>query len=657
LLDINEIKGVQQRLQESGDYARSIVDTVRDPLVILGENLRIQSANLSYYRLFGAKPQDVEGNLLEDVAGGLWRIPGLLALLKSPDLGGPGFENFEINTNLSQGPSILSLNARRFPQEDLRKNLILLAIKDITSVRRAERDVRLLKYFSDQSPFPFYLVDKDANFTYVNRSACLRLNYLESDLLIHTLHRIEPACTPDSFRALFQRVHAGEIPLLISEHQTKEDKRFPVECSITGVVFEGDEFMLVVARDITERIIAEEALQLSEEKLRQSQRMEAIGKLAGGVAHDFNNLLTAINGYSALCLAEAPEEGSMHDNLGEISRAGERAAALTRQLLAYSRKQLLMPQIINLNGIVTNIHNMLSRLIGSHISITLSLDESLGLVKADPGQMEQVLINLVVNARDALPHGGEIILKTRNVEFNGGCPDDRPYIPDGEHVLLSVADNGVGMTPDQLNHIFDPFYTTKGLGKGTGLGLSVVQGIVSQSEGCISVDSVPGAGSDFKIYLPRNYSGESQTPKKTEDLSLPYRGIETVLLVEDEQSVRKFTRKILELRGYSVLEANNGQTALLVEEQHKGTKIHLLLTDMVMPGMNGRELADRFLAIRPGSGVLLMSGYTEASIFDDKKESGRMARFIPKPFAPEALAKAVRETLDFIPATAELKGL
>ncbi len=648
LLDIDAIKRAQQRLQESGDYARAIVNTVREPLLILDGDLRVRSANKAFYSLFGVEPGVTEGRILRDVEGaGRWQTPQMLAQLEIPPESGGIFEDLEAVLELTAGRRILLLNARRLLLEGGRTPMTLLAMEDITERRIAESDLRLHKFFSDQSPDPYYLAGRDGRLIYVNRSACDRLGYAEPELLALGLGDIDPACTAEVFAALFERVRGPRVPAFETSHVAKNRTRFPVECSVTGVDFEGEAMLLVVARDITERKRAEEALHQAEEKLRQAQRMEAIGKLAGGVAHDFNNLLTAINGYSALGLAQASQESGLHGYMEEINKAGERAASLTRQLLAYSRKQVLRPSTLDLNSAVSNTHKMLTRLVGDHIHLALSLEESLGWVMADAGQMEQVLVNLVLNARDAMPDGGEITLKTRNANLDGEEGTGSALsAPPGRYVVLSVQDNGIGMDVEVQKRIFDPFFTTKGIGKGTGLGLSVVQGIVAQSGGYIAVDSSPGKGSEFAIYLPTAMPAAMPSELPDRGSGSGPRGNETVLLVEDEDTVRNFTRKILEMQGYKVLEAHDGESAQLVNDQYKDLEIHLLVTDMVMPGVGGREVARRFLDTRPGSHVLFMSGYTGESESGLDGAPQGAAAFIHKPFTPAGLAHAVREALD-----------
>jgi two-component system, cell cycle sensor histidine kinase and response regulator CckA len=393
--------------------------------------------------------------------------------------------------------------------------------------------------------------------------------------------------------------------------------------------------------DITELKRAQEELRRSEEQLRQSQKMEAIGRLAGGIAHDFNNLLTAILGYSEVLLHRLPAEGPLRREVEEIKKAGDRASSLTRQLLAFSRRQVLQPKVLDLNAIVASMENMLRRLIGEDIELVTVLGRRLGAVKADPGQLEQVIVNLVVNARDAMPEGGRLTVETGRSEGHG---ETGILPPPGGWVVLSVTDTGVGMDEETRAHLFEPFYTTKGPGKGTGLGLSTVYGIVAQSGGHIAVESEPGRGTTFRIYLPRaeeERPGEAGRPRL---FAIPGRGTETILLVEDEEAVRSLASEILRMNGYSVLEAADGEEALLLSGQHAGP-IALLLTDVVMPRLSGFELARRLRTLRPGLKVLYMSGHTDiADIPPEGLASG--AAYIQKPFTPGVLARTVRALLD-----------
>jgi nitrogen-specific signal transduction histidine kinase len=395
-------------------------------------------------------------------------------------------------------------------------------------------------------------------------------------------------------------------------------------------------------RDITERKRAEEEMATLQEQLRQSQKMEAIGRLAGGIAHDFNNLLTVIKGYSQLSLPELKEGDPLKGNIEEIKRAADRAANLTRQLLAFSRRQVMEMKVIDLNTILQDLHKMLLRVIGEDIELATVLAEDLGRAKTDPSQIEQVIINLAVNARDAMPNGGKLTIETANIELDEIYARNHIAVTPGRYVMFAVSDTGVGMTPEVRERVFEPFFTTKEKGKGTGLGLSTVYGIVKQSEGNIWVYSEPGKGTTFKIYLPRADEPLEEL-KKVEIKEIPH-GSETILVVEDEEEVRKLTVAVLKKYGYTVLEAPQGLDAFLICEEHKGL-IHLLVTDVVMPKMSGRELADRVATIRPEIKVLYMSGYTDNTISHHGiLEEG--IDYIQKPFTVEGMARKIREVLD-----------
>jgi signal transduction histidine kinase/CheY-like chemotaxis protein len=415
----------------------------------------------------------------------------------------------------------------------------------------------------------------------------------------------------------------------------KDGTLIGVECNSVANVLPG--LHMTINRDTDER-------KRVEQQLRQAQKMEAVGRLAGGVAHDFNNLLTAITGYSDLMLRRLGEEDSLRSNVEEIRKAASRATALTRQLLAFSRKQMQQLKILNLNSIVSELDKMLQRLIGEDIQLTTTLDPQLGQTKADPGQIEQVIMNLVVNARDAVSMGGKITIETANVYLNNEYVQSHLGARAGRYVMLAVSDTGAGMDDETKSHIFEPFFTTKEAGKGTGLGLATVYGIVKQSNGYISVESEVGQGTAFKVYLPRvDEAAEPLTLSSLAPEKPARRRTETVLLAEDEEVVRNLTRQVLEMNGYKVLEAANGGAALMLCEEHKGP-IHLLITDVVMPEMSGRKLAERLSAVRPNMRVLYMSGYTdEAIIRHGVLDEG--TEFIQKPFTPESLAHKINELL------------
>jgi two-component system cell cycle sensor histidine kinase/response regulator CckA len=395
--------------------------------------------------------------------------------------------------------------------------------------------------------------------------------------------------------------------------------------------------------DVTERRVAEEALQESEEQLRQSQKMEAIGRLAGGIAHDFNNLLTAITGYGDFLLKKLEMDSPLRREAEEISKAALRAADLTSQLLAFSRQQVLQPKVLDLKTVVAEMETMLRRVIGEHIELITRLDTQHGAVMADPGQMNQVLLNLAVNARDAMPRGGKLVIATTDVEIDEAYATMHPGVSLGRHVLLAVRDSGCGMDDATMARLFEPFFTTKDQGKGTGLGLSTVYGIVKQSGGHILVESSPGSGATFKIFLPMVDERPAQAghAQGTPELSP---GTETVLLAEDDDSVRDLAREILEMNGYTVVEASNGKEALAIVDAG-AVKFDVLVTDLVMPLLGGRELAQKVARRLPDLPVLYLSGYTDSAVL----HQGDLAAgtfFLQKPFSPATLASKVRETLD-----------
>jgi PAS domain S-box-containing protein len=390
-----------------------------------------------------------------------------------------------------------------------------------------------------------------------------------------------------------------------------------------------------VTIDITER-------KRLEEQFRQSQKLEAIGLLAGGIAHDFNNLLTVISGYSDITLRRMREEDPVHRNISEVKKAAERAAGLTRQLLAFSRKQVMQPKVLNLNNVIAELEKMLRRLIGEDVALHTAPQPELGSVKADPGQIEQIIMNLAINARDAMPRGGNLTIETANVYLDDEYARNHIAVTAGPFVLLAISDTGTGMDQETQTRAFEPFFTTKESGRGTGLGLSTVYGIVKQSGGNIWVYSELGRGTTFKIYLPRVDEGAQEYERAESEGAT--QGTETVLLAEDEEAVRKLARQILEMYGYHVLEAANGGAALLLCERHRGS-IQLLITDVVMPEMSGRELADRLARLHPEMKVLFMSGYTDNAVVHHGVLIGE-TNFIQKPFPTEGLVRKVREVLD-----------
>ncbi len=500
------------------------------------------------------------------------------------------------------------------------------------AIRASEEQYRAL---FDQSPFAKFLYEQETlRFLAVNDAAVRHYGYSREEFLRMTVENIR--AQPAGPVTRLSATEPGAQGVTLRRHVKKDGTLIDVEITGHELVLGAMPCCIAVALDVTER-------NRMEGQLRQSQRMEAIGNLAGGVAHDFNNLLSIILSYSQMLAADLQPGDRMRDDLDEISKAGERAAGLTRQLLAFSRQQILQPRILDLNVVIGGVAKMLRRLVGEDVELNVVGGAALGTVSADPGQVEQVVMNLVVNARDAMPEGGKVTVETSNVDLDSTYASDHPGVEPGAYVMLAVTDTGTGMDSATRERIFEPFFTTKEEGKGTGLGLSTVFGIVRQSGGSIGVYSELGEGTTIKVYLPQADPARGAAQEVVNDVQTR-RGSETILLVEDEEQVRALTRTILERHGYQVLEAQSGGDALLLCEQHK-TTIHLLLTDVVMRRMSGRTLAARLASLRPDMKVLYMSGYTDDAIVRHGMLNSDVA-FLQKPFTPATLTRKLREVLE-----------
>jgi two-component system cell cycle sensor histidine kinase/response regulator CckA len=501
------------------------------------------------------------------------------------------------------------------------------------ALRAAELKFRTLV---EQSIVGFYVVQEN-RMTYVNPRLCEITGYSAEEMKSRpVLDFIADEDRPIVSENIRQRIE-GKVQSLRYSLRMKHREGRIVHVEVHGTITEqdGKPAIIGVLMDMTEQ-------RRTEEQLRQSQKMDAVGRLAGGVAHDFNNLLTIINGYSEMIADELPPGTPMRQSVEEILNAGERAANLTRQLLTFSRQQVLMPVTLNLNDRFRDMENMLCRLIGADVDLKFVEARQIWPIRADAGQIEQVMMNLVVNARDAMPHGGKLTVESSNVELDDTYVTMHPDAQPGQYVMLAVSDTGCGIDKPTRQRIFEPFFTTKG-DRGTGLGLSTVYGIVREAGGHIEVYSELGLGTCFKVYFPRDLSCESIESTPPEPSALPG-GDETILLVEDEDGVRGLARMVLQKRGYRVIEARDGADALRLSEQEPSL-IHLMVTDVVMPHMSGRILAERLQALRPEMSVLYMSGYTDDTVVRHGVLDANM-HFLQKPFTGAGLSEKVRAVLD-----------
>ena len=505
-----------------------------------------------------------------------------------------------------------------------------------TGWQLAESEVRFRELVENAGD-AFYLHDIEGRIIDANDRACESLGYTREELLELRMRDIEQNFSDQDISRIFEKITVGSPVTRDGVHRRKDGTEFPVEVRLGKFQWRGRLLCIALARDVTERT------QL-EQQLLQAQKMEAVGQLAGGIAHDFNNLLTAITCYSDLGIAKLPPDHRVTSYLQQIQRAAERGSQLTRQLLAFSRRQVIEPRVLNLNDLILNVDGMLRRIISEDIELVTLPAADLELVRVDPGQIEQVLANMVVNARDAMPDGGRLIIETANATLDEAYVRQHLDATAGDHVMVAVRDDGEGMTPEVKTHIFEPFFTTKEVGKGTGLGLSTCYGIVAQSGGHIAVESEPGEGAIFRIYFPKVSESSTPDPFQSGPGYMPV-GSETLLLVEDEPLLREATSRVLREQGYTVWEASNGHQALSVAQEHADQELSLLLTDVVMPLMGGVELAAQLRDARPETRVIYTSGYTDDAVLNgDVIERG--STFMQKPFTPTMLTHTVRSVLD-----------
>jgi len=503
----------------------------------------------------------------------------------------------------------------------------------VAALRESEAQYRSM---FESTPYPMWVFDLETHRVLaVNSAAIKHYGYSREEFLALRIEDLRPAEDIPALHRHLETMPSDYHAAGTWRHRKKDGTLIEVETSGHGITFAGRRAEQVVINDVTER-------KQLEEQFRQAQKMEAVGRLAAGVAHDFNNLLTAILGTTELMLEDLPTDDPDREGLLDIRSASERAAVLTRQLLTFSRQQVVSPQVLRLNDLVLELEKLLRRLLGEDVAIRVAVAPDCGGVKADPGQLEQVIVNLAVNARDAMPSGGRLTIETKNVDLDANYPTDRVTIPAGSYVMLAVTDTGTGMDAPTKARIFEPFFTTKPVGKGTGLGLATVYGAVKQSGGYIWLYTEVGQGTSFKIYLPRVDAVEPQAA--ADEAAVLLDGSETVLVAEDEDAVRQIIEKALQARGYRVMVARDGTEALALASGHAG-QIDLLVTDVVMPDMNGRVLSQRLTQVRPTIKTLYLSGYTDDAILHHGVLEEGVA-FLQKPFSLGALARKVREVIE-----------
>ncbi len=634
----------QSALRASEERFRTIVTTAAEGIWTLDRDARTTFVNDRLASMLGYRAEQMLGRRLYDFMDPAARDRAARTFMRRERRsGGEGDFRFR-----RQDGSVVWLRPATSPLLGPSGEFVgaLAMVSDVTERRRAEESLARLAAIVESSEDAIFTIGLTGTILTWNAGAERLFGYRPSEAIGCRVATVVPPSQPTETGRISRLIRAGKAVRDFETVRRRKDGSEVVVSLSLSPLRDSDgrpTGASAIARDISEISKGEEERRQLEEQLRQSQKMEAVGRLAGGVAHDFNNYLTAILGYSEILALELGPDHAARDRVEQIHQAGERAAALTRQLLALSRRQNLEPEVLDLAELVRGLLTMLRRLLGENIRLTTIAPPGLGRVEADRSQLEQVILNLAVNARDAMPQGGSLTFELRDVELDRAQASARVGLRPGPHVVLKVSDTGIGMDAKVLERIFEPFFTTKERGKGTGLGLSTVHGIVHQSNGAIAVASALGRGTTFEIHLPRAAAAAAPAAPLGGAPAAPPRGSETILLVEDEASVRDLVSEILKASGYSVLAAADAGEAEHAARNHRGP-IHLLLTDVSMPGRSGRALADDLRRLRPALRVLFMSGQDEQSVTPAPSPASGTA-FLAKPFLPLELARTIREVL------------